>query len=417
MTCKTGAQQGGIRIACQGADLLPLDAIEDFQGGLKKRGKREIELIIKSIENYGFSFPFFVWNGTGHNYCLDGHGRIQALAEMRRRGESLPMFPVVYVDAADEAEAKQKLLRLNSQYGAMTKASVIEFAGDIVVDWGDLILPNGQLVIRDGADVVGDDGPQTDVAEELCEKWGVQPGDLWLLGNHRLLCGDATSGGDVARVMGAEKAEMVFTDPPWNVAIGQDSNPRHRQRAGLCNDNLSQDGFEKFLSAFAEHMATYCKGDIYVVLGASEWPTLDVALRENGYKWSATIIWVKDLFVLGRSKYHRRYEPIWYGWHKSCKSSFCDARDLDDVWEIKRPRRSEEHPTMKPVELVARAIQNSSKNGGVVYEPFSGSGTTIIACEQLGRKCCAIEISPAYVAVALQRWADATGKTPVKLEG
>jgi ParB-like chromosome segregation protein Spo0J len=104
-----------IRIECKGADLLPLDAITDFQGNLKKRGKKEVEQIIKSIEKYGFSFPFFVWNGTGDNYCLDGHGRLQALAELRRRGVDLPLFPVAYIDAADEAEAKQKLLRLNSQ--------------------------------------------------------------------------------------------------------------------------------------------------------------------------------------------------------------------------------------------------------------------------------------------------------------
>ncbi len=129
-----------IKITCKGADLLPLDAIEEFQGGLKKRTKRDIDLIIKSIEKYGFSFPFFVWNGSGHNYCLDGHGRIQALAEMRRRGVSLPLFPVDYIEAADEAEAKQKLLRINSQYGKMTVDSVMEFTEGLMVDWDELEL-------------------------------------------------------------------------------------------------------------------------------------------------------------------------------------------------------------------------------------------------------------------------------------
>lgn len=138
--------------------------------------------------------------------------------------------------------------------------------------------------------------------------------------------------------------------------------------------------------------------------------------RNNKFHWSATIIWVKDIFVLGRSKYHRRYEPIWYGWHSKTKSSFCDARDLDDVWEIKRPRVSDEHPTMMPLELPERAIRNSSEDGDVVYEPFSGSGTTLIASENLSRKCRAVEISPAYVAVALQRFEDAFGKKPVLLE-
>lgn len=142
--CKANEKQE-IRIECRGADTLPLDAIEEFQGSLKKRGKKEIEQIITSIEKYGFSFPFFVWNGTGHNYCLDGHGRIQALAEMRRRGASLPLFPVAYIDAKDEAEAKQKLLRLNSQYGQMTVDSVLEFMDGLEIDAEELAIPIGTL--------------------------------------------------------------------------------------------------------------------------------------------------------------------------------------------------------------------------------------------------------------------------------
>jgi len=140
------APLSNIRIACTGSDMLPLDAIEDFQGGLKKRGKKEIEQIITSIMRFGFSFPFYVWNGSGHNYCLDGHGRIAALSELRRRGENLPTFPVVYIDAKDEAEAKQKLLRLNSQYGIMTMDSVLEFAGELSLDGAELSLPGIELV-------------------------------------------------------------------------------------------------------------------------------------------------------------------------------------------------------------------------------------------------------------------------------
>jgi hypothetical protein len=134
-----------INIQCRGADILPLDAIVEFQGGLKKRGKKEIGLMIKSIEKFGFSFPFHVWQNGGQNHCLDGHGRIQALSEMRRQGYSLPLFPVVYVEAADEAEAKNKLLRLNSQYGLMTVDSVLEFVDGIEVEFDELALPAYQL--------------------------------------------------------------------------------------------------------------------------------------------------------------------------------------------------------------------------------------------------------------------------------
>jgi len=138
-----------VRITCKTADLLPLDAIEDLQGGLKKRSKKDIELITKSIEKYGFSFPFFVWKNGEHNYCLDGHGRRLALLELERKGEEIPPLPVVYIEAKDNEEAKQKLLRLNSQYGAISYDSLMEFTSDIVVDFGDIIIPSGELNITD----------------------------------------------------------------------------------------------------------------------------------------------------------------------------------------------------------------------------------------------------------------------------
>jgi DNA modification methylase len=221
-----------------------------------------------------------------------------------------------------------------------------------------------------------------DEVPEPSDETITRPGDLWVLGDHRLFCGDSTRSDDVQRLLSGAKAAMLFTDPPWNVAIGQDANPKHRQRAGLKNDNLSDGEFEAFLDGFIGAVKNAVVGDVYCVLGAAEWPRLDAALRRHGYHWSATLIWVKDTFVLGRSKYHRRYEPIWYGWHADGKSSFTGRRDLDDVWEVPRPKRSEEHPTMKPVELVRRAIAQSSQSGQVVLDVFGGSGTTLIAASR-----------------------------------
>jgi DNA modification methylase len=146
------------------------------------------------------------------------------------------------------------------------------------------------------------------------------------------------------------------------------------------------------------------------VLGASEWPTLERALRSCGFHWSATIVWVKDLFVLGRSKYHRRYEPIWYGWHGKGSSSYRGDRDQDDVWNFDRPKRSEEHPTMKPVGLAAKAIGNSSMAGQIVLDGFAGAGSTLIACEQLNRKARCIEIDPVFCDVIVRRWESFTGR-------
>lgn len=167
-----------IRVECKGADRLPLDAIEEFQGSLKERTKEDIEKIIKSINEYGFSFPFFVWNGTGHNYCLDGHGRIQALAEIRRRGENLPLFPVVYIDAKDDGEAKQKLLRLNSQYGKMTIDSVLEFTSGLDVEWKDLELPDNTrlAIVAPNFEPVGieEQGRLDEKAKHICPECGCE---------------------------------------------------------------------------------------------------------------------------------------------------------------------------------------------------------------------------------------------------
>jgi DNA modification methylase len=178
---------------------------------------------------------------------------------------------------------------------------------------------------------------------------------------------------------------------------------------------MSDDEYSLFVQAFITSIESSCTGDIYCKVASEYMDVIGGIFRSKKFHWSATIIWVKDIFVLGRSKYHRRYEPLWHGWHSKSKSSFCDARDLDDVWEINRPRVSDEHPTMMPVELPERAIKNSSETGDVVYEPFSGSGTTLVACENLRRRCRAIEISPSYVSVALERMSQAFPELEIKL--
>jgi DNA modification methylase len=250
--------------------------------------------------------------------------------------------------------------------------------------------------------------------EEATRQPRTKAGDLWRLGEHRLLCGDATDPDVIARLMGATPARMVFTDPPWNVSIGKDSNPRHRQRRGLANDDLSPEAFSAFLASFAAAMLPHLDGDLYCVLGASEWPTLDRVLRDAGLHWSATIIWMKDAFVLGRSQFHRRYEPIWYGWAKGGSSSFQGRRDLDDVWEVDRPRRSKHHPTMKPVELMEKALAASSAPGDVVLDPFGGSGSTLIACERTGRLARTVELDPRYCDVVLARFEAFSGERAVR---
>jgi DNA modification methylase len=200
---------------------------------------------------------------------------------------------------------------------------------------------------------------------------------------------------------------MAFTDPPYNVDLGHGG--RSDQRT-IANDALSPEDWEAFLHAWVPLLVERVEGALYVAMSSREWPTICRALAEAGAHWSDTIIWAKHRFVLGRSDYQRRYEPIWYGWREGGPHHWCGDRDQDDVWEIARPTHSPEHPTMKPVALVERAIRNSSKRGARVFDPFLGSGTTLIAAERLGRSCLGIELEPRYVQVALERWQTLTGR-------
>lgn len=237
---------------------------------------------------------------------------------------------------------------------------------------------------------------------------------------HLLLCGDSTKAEDVARVMQGEKARMVFTDPPYGVAYQDDMDTReavarHRRRDGAIvqNDKKTVDELRPFLFSAFNAMPLVDGGAFYVCAPSGDrYIAFLLALEDAKLPMHQGIVWVKQQMVFGRQDYHYKHELIIYGWREGASHYFVDDRTQTSVWEIDRPQVSKEHPTMKPVELVARAVENSSKPGDVVYEPFSGSGTTLIACENLKRKCRAIEISPGYVAVALERWSQATGKTP-----
>ena len=213
---------------------------------------------------------------------------------------------------------------------------------------------------------------------------------------------------------------MVFTDPPWNVNYGaeKEGNPMGYKPRTILNDFMGTEDFKQFmLSAFCSMNAASEPGAMtYVVMSAQEWGNMMLALAQNDYHWSSTIIWNKDQLVLSRKDYHTKYEPIWYGW-KSGNSRLHPLADRKqcDVWDIDRPRQSVEHPTMKPVELVARAITNSSNVGDSVLDLFGGSGTTLIAAEQTGRTCYMMELDPHYCDVIIQRWEHFTGGKAVLL--
>jgi DNA modification methylase len=250
-----------------------------------------------------------------------------------------------------------------------------------------------------------------DAVPEEPERAVTMPGDVWVLGEHRLLCGDATQMGDLEKVLAGGLADMVFTDPPYNV----DYQGKTAKKLKIGNDSLGGH-FYDFLRESCANVLAVTKGAVYMCMSSSELHTLYRAFTDAGGHWSTFVIWAKHHFTLGRSDYQRQYEPILYGWRNGTDHFWCGARDQGDIWFIKRPMANLEHPTMKPVELVERALRNSSKSRDTILDPFGGSGTTLIACEKAGRQARLIELEPRYCDVAVTRWQEWSGQTAT-LEG
>jgi DNA modification methylase len=236
-------------------------------------------------------------------------------------------------------------------------------------------------------------------------------GDIWLLGKHRLMCGDSTSFSEVRQLMDGKKARFIFTDPPWNVDYGSDAKHPSWKPRQILNDKMSTEQFGAFLLAAFQCMASVSEPGCmaYVVMSAQEWGNIMPAMRQAGYHWSSTIIWAKDSLVLSRKDYHTQYEPIWYGWLEGTRLCPLKDRKQSDLWDIPRPKVSIEHPTMKPVALVAKAILNSSRSGDTALDLFGGSGTTLIAAEQTERVCFMMELDAKYCDVIVKRYTEQAG--------
>ncbi len=372
-----------------------------------------------AIDDIGFIRSVTVNQRTGR--VVDGHLRVTLAA--RSGVESLP---VEYVDL-DEAEEAQALISLDpiAALASSDRAKLDELMQAVQSDDERVQAMLAEIAEREGLEYgkvepPDDPGAQIDKAEELRVKWGVESGQLWQLGEHRLICGDCTDRAVVDRVMGGEKADMIITDPPYNVGIvGGTHDPRDKKNYGrgpkIENDQMSDDEFDTFLLSALQVMDSVIKpgAAFYVCAPAGRTETQFRNAIDRVFTLRECIVWVKQQPVFGRQDYHWRHESILYGWKDGAAHYFCDDHTQSTVWEIDRPMRSEkEHPTQKPVDLFDKAIGNSSEVGKIIFEPFCGTGTSIASCERLGRKCRAVEISPAYVAVALERWSVMTGKTP-----
>lgn len=357
-----------------------------------------VEAVAASIREFGFQQPI-VTDKDG--VIIVGHTRLKA-AEML----GLETVPVV---VADLDEDKANAYRLADNKTGEIATWDFELL-DLELEGIEMDMEQFGFEIDEPEPVEITEDDFTEDVETRCKL-----GDLWQLGKHRLICGDSTNVSVVDRLMDGEKADMVFTDPPWNVDYGggiKEDNPQNYKPRKILNDSMSTEAFKGFMDSSFACMNNASKDGAmtYVVMSPQEWGNMMLSMYESGYHWSSTIIWVKNSLVLSRKDYHTQYEPIWYGWKNGSRLYPLKDRKQSDVWEIERPARSDEHPTMKPVPLVARAISNSSNSGDIVLDLFGGSGTTIVACEQLNRKCYMSELDPHYCDVIINRWEQLTGE-------
>ena len=378
-------------------DLLPADynPRKDLQPG-----DPEYEKLKRSIEQFGYVEPV-IWNKqTGR--VVGGHQRLKVLID-----SGITEVDVVVVDMNTEKE-KALNIALNKISGEWDTDKLALVIADLQGADFDVSLTGfdpeelDDLFRDDVKDGVKED--DFDVEAELQKPVFSKAGDLWMLGEHRLLCGDSTKPETYELLMNGKKAQLVVTDPPYNVD--------YKDTAGkIKNDKMAEDQFEQFLLAAYSQMYESMTDDasIYVFHSDSHGLAFRKAFEEAGFYLSGCCIWKKQSLVLGRSPYQWQHEPVLFGWKKKGKHQWYTGRKESTIWEFDKPKKNADHPTMKPVALVAYPIMNSTMTGCLVLDPFGGSGSTLIACEQTGRTCYTVELDEKFCDVIVKRYIDQVG--------
>lgn len=317
---------------------------------------------------------------------LGGNMRFKAMKEAKWKE-----IPVEVVDW-DEAKQREFIIKDNVGFGEW--------------DWDDLANNwDAEELDKWGLDVPQFEAEQLDAKEDNYEmpdevQTDIVLGDLFEIGDHRLLCGDSTDSDAVAKLMDGQKADMVFTDPPYNVDYGNIKHPKFKQRS-IENDNMSGDEFKTFCHGFASNIKLFCDGVVYCWAGPGKDGRIMFTILDETLHNSTVIVWNKDQFTLGRGKYQNKHELCWFGWNNN-GSSFTDNRTLTNVWDFERPKKSELHPTMKPINLIENGLNHNPKALSIL-DLFLGSGSTMVASHQLNRKCYGMELDPKYCQVIIDR--------------
>lgn len=371
-----------------------------------KKGDKEYEKIKKSIVEFGYVDPIIInFDGT----VIGGHQRLTVLSDLGYKE-----VQCVQVRIEDENKVKALNVALNKITGAWNE----ELLADLMVDLQDADF---------NLDLTGFEAPEIDqlfskvhnkevkeddfdVDGELTKPTISKQGDIWHLGKHRVICGDSTKPETYQLLLGDKKANLIVTDPPYNVNVEETAGK-------IKNDDMSDADFYQFLFNMFVNVEQSMEDDasIYVFHADTEGLNFRRAFKDAGFYLSGCCVWKKNALVLGRSPYQWQHEPVLYGWKQKGKHQWFSDRKQTTIWEYDRPKSSKEHPTMKPVQLMAYPIQNSSMRGTLVLDPFLGSGSTLIAADQTGRICYGIELDEKFVDVIIKRYMEATEKTEVKL--
>lgn len=383
--------------------LIPLGKLVPYVNNARTHSPEQLVKLRSSLREFGFINPVIIDRDFN---VIAGHGRIAAAKE-----EGITEVPCVFVDYLSEAQKKayiladnrmaldagwdEELLRIEieSLQGADFDVSLTGFGEDEIAD----------LFAGDGEKDVKDD--DFDLSAALEKAAFVERGDIWTVGRHRLMCGDATSAEDVAALMDGKKANLIVTDPPYGVSF--------KSSGGLTikNDSMKGDEFYTFLYnsflCMVEHLES--GGAAYVFHADTEGLNFRKAFVDAGFHLAGVCIWVKNSLVLGRSDYQWQHEPVLYGFLKNGKHPWYSDRKQTTIWNYDKPKRNKNHPTSKPLDLLGYPISNSSQENAIVLDTFGGSGSTLMACEQTNRICHMMELDEKYASVILRRYVEDTG--------
>ena len=391
-----------------------ISEITPYHKNAKKHSKKQIQQVANSIKEFGFNQPIVI---DKKGVIIVGHGRYEASKLL-----GLTEVPILEVDLT---EKQAKAYRL-----ADNKLNESDWEMDLVIE---------ELKELDDTDLVELTGFDTDLLIEQDEKDDEVPevpeeaksklGEIYQLGNHRIMCGDSTKIEDVEKLMNGKKADMVFTDPPYNIdfkgtlsctskagkiiTMKDGYKVPNAQYEDIKNDKVETEDFKSFINNVLVIVKEYCTGGWYICFSSSTLNELLIPLIDCEMKWKSIIIWNKNQSPMGGGHFRRKYEPIVYGYFNNL--FYGKEYSEDDVWNIDRTKKNDLHPTMKPVELVTKAIGFSSNANGIVMDLFLGSGSTLIACEKTNRICYGMELDPKYIDVIIKRYEDYTGITAQKL--